>query len=98
MEFSLKTIIDLLNKSSIQLDGYDIVCGDSINTRIMSSGDGIKVVFDSPFIYVVIKKLGKINIMDIKRKINSITVSYEKVTIDIDDFPDITKPSPLSGE
>jgi hypothetical protein len=96
MEFSLKTIIDLLNKKSISADGYEIICGDTINTRISSTGDGVKIIFDSPFIYVVIKQLGKINIFDIKRKINSITISYEKITIDIDDFPDITKPNPLS--
>lgn len=94
MDFSIKTLIDLLNTKSICLDGYEIQCGDSINTRITSTGSGVKILFDSPFIYVLIKKLGKINIFDIKRKINSITIEEKRVTIDIDDFPDITKEIP----
>lgn len=91
MDFSIRTLIDLLNSKSIDVDGYEIQCGDSINTRITSTKTGIKILFDSPFIYVVIKKLGKVNIFDIKRKINSLTIEEKSITIDIDDFPDITK-------
>lgn len=91
MDFSIKTLIDLLNKKSIDMGQYEILCGDSINSRITATESGIRIFFDSPFIYVNIKSLGKLNIFDIKRKINSITLSQEKVTIDIDDFPDITK-------
>lgn len=115
MDFSIRTLIDLLNSKSINAEAYEIQCGDSINTSVTSTDSGIKVSFDSPFIYIVIKKVGKVNIFDIKRKINSITICEKsvsavdyankketgifgtaahlgmRVTIDIDDFPDITK-------
>ena len=44
-----------------------------------------------PFVYIYIDTLGKINILDIKRKIDKIIFDSKTMTICIDGFPDITR-------
>ena len=95
MEFGLAQLDELLVKKQLQIeDGVKLVCGDKICPVIYRDGQTTVIEFDAPFIYVLIEKLGKINIFDIKRKINKIIIGEKSITIDIDDFPDITRDRP----
>lgn len=95
MEFGLAQLDELLVKKELQIeDGVKLICGDKICPVICRDGQTTVIDFEAPFIYVLIEKLGKINIFDIKRKINKIVIGEKSITIDIDDFPDITRDRP----
>lgn len=72
-------------------DSADLICGDAVNTSIYGHGDSIIIKFMSPFVYLIVKKLGSINIVDIKRKVDSIRIDKENITVVVDNFPDISK-------
>jgi len=98
MEFNLDTLETLLKTKELQLeDGVKLVCGEKIRP-VLSYANGVtSIEFESPFVYIVLEKLGKINIFDIKRKINRIEIGPKTITLVIDSFPDITRDRNTNG-
>lgn len=82
----------LQNKKAIISDGIEMLCGEEISLTIRASAQGIIIDFGAPFVFINIDKLGPVDIFDIKRRLKSIYVSQDNYTLNIDNFPDITKP------
>ncbi len=92
MKIGLKELEELLDKKELEVEaGVKIKCGDAINVSIFRENENTVVRFEAPFVYIYIDTLGKINILDIKRKIDKIIFTKATMTICIDGFPDITR-------
>jgi hypothetical protein len=92
MKIGLKELEELLNNKELEVEaGVKIKCGDAINVSIFKEDNNTIIRFEAPFVYIYIDTLGKINIMDIKRKVDKIVFSSTSMTICIDGFPDITR-------
>jgi hypothetical protein len=78
----------LKDKQYVVTEGVTISCAEQINISIFRKGTETIIKFGSPFVYV---HLSKFNILEIKRKVDSIKFGPKTYTICIDNFPDITK-------
>ncbi|HRA10054.1 MAG TPA: hypothetical protein PKX31_00200 [Chitinophagaceae bacterium] len=92
MEFGINSITELIIKKELIIeDGVKIICGDKVRPIFFSDGENIVIDFEAPFVYLIISKLGPVTIFEIKRKINKIIIGPKTYTIDIADFPNITR-------
>lgn len=92
MKMGLKELEELLDKQELEVEpGVKIKCGNAINVSLFRSGEITTVRFEAPFVYIYVDTLGKINILDIKRKVDKIVFDSKAMTICIDGFPDITR-------
>lgn len=81
----------LKNKELVLEEGVKLVCGDKIRP-VISYEDGVtQIDFESPFVYLLVEKMGGLDIFDIKRRVNKIVLTDTEVTLVIDSFPDITR-------
>lgn len=84
---------ELLSTKKIEVaDGVEMICGEEINVTLRLSGQKVIIDFGAPFVFINIDKLGPLDIFDIKRRVNHIEVDQDTYTLNIDNFPDITKP------
>lgn len=81
----------LKNKELVLEDGAKLVCGDKIRPVISYENGVTEIDFESPFVYILIEKMGGLDIFDIKRRVNKIILTEKTVTLVIDSFPDITR-------
>ena len=92
MELGIKEIRKLLIEKELELEkGAKLLCSDQVRPVFSIDGTNVIIEFESPFVYIFIDTLGSMEIFDIKRKVNRIVLGESTVTLEIDDFPDITR-------
>lgn len=94
MDFGIQSIISLLKDKKLDLDKDKSAyaqCGEEINSKLYLKGDSVFLDFSSPYPYIVIDKVGGLNVFDITRKIIGVEIGPTYYTLRIDGFPDITR-------
>ena len=86
----LKEFETLIKLKELEVsDGVYVICKEELKLSIFEDKGAVVIKFDAPFPYLLVKKLGPKQLMNlVEPKIESVLIKDKSITISLSNFPD----------